>query len=124
MDRRRIVRYSETRRFFGAVSQMNDVNGMNDVSQSQLGKKIDAFVNAVEVATSKKIREIKFSQCGDLTAIINDERYLHENPWLFEDLNSVAEFSDSNKLQEAQKALQEAQKEIGKLIQRSYDMQK
>ena len=80
---------------------MNDINGINDVSQSQLEKKIDDFVNAAEVATSKKVREIKFSKIGDLTAIINDERYLHENPRLFEDPNSVAGFSDSNKLQEA-----------------------
>ena len=53
MDRRSIVRYSETRRFFGVVSQMNDANGMNDVSQSQLGKKIVESVNAAEFATSK-----------------------------------------------------------------------
>ena len=103
---------------------MNDFNGINDVSPSQLVKKIEELLTAVEVATSKKVREIKFSQCGDLTAIINDERYLHENLRLFEDPDSVAGFSDSNKLQEAQKALQEAHKEIGKLIQRSHDMQK
>ena len=40
VDSRSIVKYSEIRGFFGAVSQMNDVNGMNDVSQSQLGKEI------------------------------------------------------------------------------------
>ena len=43
---------------------------------------------------------------------------MHENPWLFEEPNSVAGFNDSNKLQESQEALQEAQKEIGGLIKR------
>jgi len=49
---------------------------------------------------------------------------MHENPRLFEEPNSVAGFNDLNKLQESQEALQDAQKEIGKYIQRLHDMQK
>ena len=76
VDKRSIVRNSDARRFFGAVSQTDDTNETNDSTQSQLGKKIKELLSAVEFATCKQIREIRFSQCGNLTAIINDERYL------------------------------------------------
>ena len=57
---------------------------MDDVSQSQLGKEIDEFMHAAEFVTNKKIREIEFLRCVNLTTIINDGRYLHENPRLLE----------------------------------------
>ena len=46
----------------------------------------------------------------------SNKRLMLENPWLFEEPNSVAGFNDSNKLYEAQK-------EIGKLIKKSHDKQ-
>jgi len=46
----------------------------------------------------------------------SNKRLMLENPWLFEEPNSVARFNDSNKLYEAQK-------EIGKLIKKSHDKQ-
>ena len=66
---------------------------------------------------------LKITQRGDVIIIIDDGRWMHENPRLFEEPNSVAGFNDLNKLQESQEALQDAQKEIGKHIQRSHDMQ-
>ena len=46
----------------------------------------------------------------------SNKRLMLENPWLFEEPNSVAGFNDSNKLYEVQK-------EIGKLIKKSHDKQ-
>ena len=46
----------------------------------------------------------------------SNKRLMLENPWLFEEPNSVAGFNDSNKLHEVQK-------EIGKLIKKSHDKQ-
>ena len=103
---------------------MQNFNGINDESQSQLARRIVKVVKAVENKTGKRVREVKITQRGDVITIIDDERWMHENPWLFEEPESVAGFNDLNKLQESQEALQEAQKEIGKLIQRSYDIQK
>ena len=102
---------------------MQSCNGMDDESQSQLARRIEKVVKAVENTTGKQVREVKITQRGDVITIIDDERWMHENPWLFEEPNSVAGFNDLNKLQESQ-ALQDAQKEIGKHIQRAHDMQK
>uniref|UniRef100_A0A6U3SNQ7 Uncharacterized protein n=1 Tax=Octactis speculum TaxID=3111310 RepID=A0A6U3SNQ7_9STRA len=102
---------------------MQSCNGMDDESQSQLARRIEKVVKAVENTTGKQVREVKITKRGDVITIIDDERWMHENPWLFEEPNSVAGFNDLNKLQESQ-ALQDAQKEIGKHIQRAHDMQK
>ena len=102
---------------------MQSCNGMDDESQSQLARRIEKVVKAVENTTGKQVREVKIAKRGDVITIIDDERWMHENPWLFEEPNSVAGFNDLNKLQESQ-ALQDAQKEIGKHIQRAHDMQK
>ena len=106
---------------------MQSRNGMDDESQSQLARRIEKVVKAVEAATRKRVREVKISQHGGvntINTIMDDERWMLENSRLFEESNSVAGFNDLNKLQESQEALQEAQKEIGKLIQRLHDMQK
>ena len=103
---------------------MQSCNGMDDESQSQLARRIEKVVKAVENTTGKQVREVKITRSGDVITIIDDERWMYENPWLFEEPNSVAGFNDLNKLQESQEALQEAQKETGKLIQRLHDMQK
>ena len=97
---------------------------MDDESQSQLARRIEKVVKAVENTTGKQVREVKITQRGDVITIIDDERWMHENPWLFEEPNSVEGFNDLNKLQESQEALQDAQKEIGKHIQRLHVMQK
>ena len=89
---------------------MQSYNGMDDESQNQLARRIEKFVTAVENTTGKRVPEVKITRGGDVITIIDDERWMHENPWLFEEPNSVAGFNDSNKLHEAQK-------EIGKLIQ-------
>ena len=102
---------------------MQSCNGMDDESQSQLARRIEKVVKAVENTTGKQVREVKITIRGDVITIIDDERWMHENPWLFEEPNSVAGFNDLNKRQESQ-ALQDAQKEIGKHIQRAHDMQK
>ena len=103
---------------------MQSCNGMDDESQSQLARRIEKVVKAVENTTGKRVREVKITQRGDVITIIDGEPWMHENPWLFEEPNPVAGFNDLNKLQESQEALQDAQKEIGKHIQRSHDMQK
>ena len=103
---------------------MQSCNGMDDESQSQISSRIEKVVKAVENTTGKQVREVKITQRGDVIIIIDDGRWMHENPRLFEEPNSVAGFNDLNKLQESQEALQDAQKEIGKHIQRSHDMQK
>jgi len=106
---------------------MQSRNGMDDESQSQLARRIEKVVKAAEAATRKRVREVKISQDGGvntISTIMDDERWMLENPRLFEESNSVAGFNDLNKLQESQEALQEAQNEIGKLIQRLHDMQK
>jgi len=95
--------------------------------EEYLARRIENVVKAVEAATRKRVREVKISQHGGvntINTIMDDERWMFENPRLFEESNSVAGFNDLNKLQESQVALQEAQKEIGKLIQRLHDMQK
>ena len=97
--------------------------GMDDESQSQLARRIEKVVKAVENTTGKQVREVKITIRGDVITIIDDGRWMNENPWLFEEPNSVAGFNDLNKRQESQ-ALQDAQKEIGKHIQRAHDMQK
>ena len=96
---------------------MQNCIGMGDEIQSQLGRRIEEVAKAVETTTGKRVREVKVTQAGGVNAIINDERYLHENSWLFEDPNSVVGFNDSNKLHESHK-------EIGKLIKRLNDIQK
>ena len=87
---------------------MQSCNGMDDESQSQLARRIEKVVKAVENTTGKQVREVKITQRGDVITIIDDERWMHENPWLFEEPNSVAGFNDLNKLQESQEALQGA----------------
>ena len=93
---------------------MQSCNGMDDESQSQLARRIEKVVKAVENTTGKQVREVKITKRGDVITIIDDERWMHENPWLFEEPNSVAGFNDLNKLQESQ-ALQDAQKKSGSI---------
>ena len=45
---------------------MQSRNGMDDESQSQLGRRIKAVVKYLEEATGKEIREVKITQGGCL----------------------------------------------------------
>ena len=96
---------------------MQSCNGMDDESESQLGRRVEEFLKVLEAATGKQVRGVEVAKNGCVNAIINDGRYLHENPMLFEDPKSVAGFNDSNKLQESQK-------ELGKLNKRLHYTQK
>ena len=53
---------------------MQSCNGMDDESQSQLARRIEKVVKAVENTTGKQVREVKITKRGDVITIIDDER--------------------------------------------------